>query len=955
MHAGVVVPDVFISYSRRDGEFVHSLVADLEARGKSVWIDTEGIAGGEVFPDAIRSAIEGTDAFVFVISPDSVASRYCESEVEYALELHKRLVPVLREPVADEVLPEAIRVRNWVSFTPDVEEGAAERLIAAIDTDLEHTHAHTHWLVKALDWESQQRDHSLLLRGSELAAADAWLSGVEDEAEPAPTALQREYVYASRAASTRRQRLLVIGSLVAVVVALALAGFALVSRNQAQTEATQATSRAWAAESIAQLPVDAERSILLGMAAVRESPTPQAVFALQRALDVSPLRVRLPKVGPQAENWGAGVSYSPDGGRIAEGSKDGSVRIFDAATGAVLRRISIGSPVPIVQYSPDGKRLAIAGTKGVWLVDPATGRTIRATVTAANFAENLAFSPDGSTLYFTNTSYASGVALSSLYRWSLHTGHVRRLARGAIAGVGAGGGGVGGYYLVQVTPDGRRLIVGGIPGVALVDSGSGRVIARTLGIPFVWDMRLSPGGQRIAVSGSPTWPAAIGSGHIALLDAHTLRRVGTIGPALDADAYTALAFSPDGGRLAYGTNTGTAGVYDLRSGNLLISFPGHTTNIFQLTFSPDGKRVVTAAGDGRAYVWRAAGNQRRSLQTGGVNESADGLLPTDLAFADGGIVARYQPSESAAAAQVARRWSINGGVGPPLRFGPPGPSYVRMSASGRFAMAATYTPYGFIRRFDIWDIHRGRIVGTARFPGLGIGCCPVLSGDGKMIAYLQSPNGTLPPQRLQLVNDGTGARTRLGTSSCVWTNIAFSRDGRRVASSDICGHVGVWDTRTGRPIGRRLRFISFVNLGPIAFSPDGRVLAVANSGNLGEVSLIDISTGRTFAVLTGDTKGIQSVAFSPDGRLVATADLDGTARIWDARTGGELRILDDPAPLDNVAFSPDGRLVATMDFTGVINVWDACRDCENAAALLTNAQNRITRQLTPAERRTFLG
>jgi WD40 repeat protein len=950
------VPDVFISYSRRDGGFVHGLVDDLEARGKSVWIDIEGIAGGEVFPEAIRSAIEQSDAFVFVISPDSVASRYCESEVEYALELHKRLVPVLREPVADEELPEAIRVRNWVVFTPDVDDGAADRLIAAIDTDLGHVHAHTHWLVKALDWEGQQRDRSLLLRGSELAAADAWLSGVGDGAEPAPTALQREYVYASRAASTRRQRLLVVGSLVAVVVALALAGFALLSRNQARSEAVQATSRAWAAESIAQLPIDAERSILLGMAAVRESPTPQAVFALQRALDVSPLRVRLPKVGPQAENWGAGVSYSPDAGQIAEGSKDGSVRIFDAATGALARRIPIGSPVPIVQYSPDGQRLAIAGTKGVWLVDPATGRTVRATVTPANFAENLAFSPDGSTLYFTNTSYATGVAVSNLYRWSLRTGHVRRLTRGTIAGVGSGGGGIGGYYLVQVTPDGRRLIVGGVPGVAVVDSDSGRVIARTLSIPFVWDMRLSPDGTRIAVSDSPTWPAAIGSGQIALLDARTLRRVGTVGPALDADAYTALAFSPDGGRLAYGTNTGTAGVYDLRSGNLLINFPGHTTNIFQLAFSPDGQRVVTAAGDGRAYVWRAAGNQRRSIQTGGVNESADGLLPTDLAFADGGIVARYQPGTSSAAAQVVRRWSVAGVVRPPLRFGPPGPSYVRLSGSGRFAMAATYTQYGFIRRFDVWDVHRRRIVGTARFPGLGIGCCPVLSGDGSMIAYLQSPNlSGGPPQYLRLVNDATGARTRLGASSCVWTNIAFSDDGRRVASSDICGHVGVWDTRTGRPVGRRLSFISFVNLGPVAFSPDGRVLAVANSGNLGEVSLLDISTGHTFAVLTGDTKGIQSIAFSPDGHLVATADLDGTARIWDARTGGELRVLDDPAPLDNVAFSPDGRLVATMDFTGVINLWDACSDCENPGALMAHANRRVTRQLTPAERRTFLG
>ncbi len=158
------MPDVFVSYSRRDGEFVHALAADLEARGKSVWIDTQGIGDGEVFPDAIRRAIEKSDAFVFVITPESVASRYCENEVEYALELNKRVVPVLRELVADDGLPEAIRVRNWIPYTPDVDaQAASERLVAALDTDLEHAHAHTRWLVRALDWDSQHRDRSFLL------------------------------------------------------------------------------------------------------------------------------------------------------------------------------------------------------------------------------------------------------------------------------------------------------------------------------------------------------------------------------------------------------------------------------------------------------------------------------------------------------------------------------------------------------------------------------------------------------------------------------------------------------------------------------------------------------------------------------------------------------------------------------------------------------------------------
>ena len=84
--------DVFVSYSRRDSEFVSRLAESISAGGKEVWLDTEGIADAEVFPEAIKRAIEGSDAFLFVITPASVASSYCENEVEHAGEMQKRIV-----------------------------------------------------------------------------------------------------------------------------------------------------------------------------------------------------------------------------------------------------------------------------------------------------------------------------------------------------------------------------------------------------------------------------------------------------------------------------------------------------------------------------------------------------------------------------------------------------------------------------------------------------------------------------------------------------------------------------------------------------------------------------------------------------------------------------------------------------------------------------------------------
>jgi hypothetical protein len=142
-----------------------------------------------------------------------------------------------------------------LSNSPALEhlDASVERLGTALDTDLVHAQAHTRWLIKAPDCESNGRDKSFLLRGSELPTAEGWLAPVGDKAEPAPTALQRAYVHATRTASTRRQRLAVGSSLTAVVVAVVLAVFALISRGRAQTAAAVSQSRALVADSQAQL------------------------------------------------------------------------------------------------------------------------------------------------------------------------------------------------------------------------------------------------------------------------------------------------------------------------------------------------------------------------------------------------------------------------------------------------------------------------------------------------------------------------------------------------------------------------------------------------------------------------------------------------------------------------------------------------------------------------------
>jgi WD40 repeat protein len=116
----------------------------------------------------------------------------------------------------------------------------------------------------------------------------------------------------------------------------------------------------------------------------------------------------------------------------------------------------------------------------------------------------------------------------------------------------------------------------------------------------------------------------------------------------------------------------------------------------------------------------------------------------------------------------------------------------------------------------------------------------------------------------------------------------------------------------------------------VAFSPDGQRLAT--SGQDREPAVWDLQTGQRALALTGHAEplipdawlfvGIQDITYSPDGALLATAGADATARIWDASSGRQLRVLEHPMKLNSVRFSPDGKRLATGgdDFTA--KIWD---------------------------------
>jgi WD40 repeat protein len=925
----VGVADVFVSYSRRDGEFVRRLVEALQAHGKDVWVDTEGIRDAEVFPAALRSAVESSDGFVFVISPDSVASNFCEQEVDHAIELNKRIVPLLLEKVPDEQVPPEVRVRNWIPVDDVRFDQGVERLVQALDTDLEWTKEHTSWLLKALEWEGRRRERSFLLRGTELADAERWLAGAAGK-EPEPTQLHTEYVLASRMAATRRQRIVVGTSLAVAVVAVALLVFALISRQSAVNANSTSKSRALAAESQNQQTVDPELSILLAMRAAQMKATPEALFALRGALDASPLRARLPLASPQTCTppiGGPGLSYAPDGSRLAEGLCDGAIRIFDAHTRRMVAQSRVAGGTAAVAYDHSGSVLAAGTAHGVALLDPRSLSTLR-TLTGSAGVNSLAFSPDGSLIAATTQDPKLN---SALVVWPTRGGAVRTIATGAYNPLF----GATAIRHVAFTRSGRSLIVGGAPGVRVYDVRSRRLDRTVAGTQVADDIALSSNGATLAVSILPynnsqlsITPLPVASttsrpDTVALFRTSDWRRLKTL-VSINGIEQPAIAFSRDASAVAVGGADGRVGLWSVRNGHQLAALPGAKAPTVGVAFSPNGAELLTGAIDGTATLWRAGGFEVAQYQP-----------PQAVAYGTWG------PDGLVSVDATGVRFVSWPGLKPrgTLRLLPPGAPLG--SEGGQLSRNGTLANWNTPQGIQIWNTRQRRLLRT-----LPAGTAPAIgfSPDSRRVAYFDPAS----PMRLIDLAGGRSLTLQGAQPTCPggWRWTVFSPDGRYVAAATFCGTLLVWDASSGRRISE---FNAGVAVSLIDVSVDDVHLAVG--GQDGNTTIWNVRTRRPTHVLPGSLS-VGTVQYTPDGRLLVTSSFDGTSRVWDTASGRLLRVL--PHAADAIV-SPDGRFVATGDFAGQLYIYRTCPACGNARALLAIAKASVTRRLTPLERKTFGG
>ena len=589
------------------------------------------------------------------------------------------------------------------------------------------------------------------------------------------------------------------------------------------------------------------------------------------------------------------TAWSPDGTLVAS-TFPGGFHVWDMARKQRSKTLRVHAGMTFaIAWSPDGSRLASgSGDSTIKIWNVSTWEEAISLEGCQEGAEwwNVAWSPSGSMVAASSEDKVTGK--DKVMTWDATTG--KRLYD-ILPGSGA----------FCWTPDESQLVIAGHDAIEVWDVQTAARIG-TVGQhhPIITSVRRSPDGTRLASSsddgtvriwdGQRIWAEDETPQPIHILSGHT-------------NNVLQAKWSPDGRWLASASRDGTVGIWDAATGEVIRTLRGHSNDVLTVSWSPDGKQLASAGKDGTLKIWNFDSEQSAGAFVGHTNQvwnvcwspdgdqlasaswdktvkiwdRATGLAKHDLEHSAEVRSVSWSPDglhlASGAIYGTVTVWNATtGSLEKTFQGSVNCYAWVDWSSDGQWL--ASLGADGKIR---IWDFESGR---EMVFPGASAGGIETVrlsrggehfaDGVGHIVRVWDLISSDGKPRELE---GNAGGVAGIGRSCNSPDGRRFITGGRRFITGidDDCT-VLMWDASTVK-CTHILRGHSR-NVTAADWSPDGE--RIATVGMDGKLKIWDSATGRTTLTLQGKDSMVFGVRWSPDGRSIATVGDHKTITIWDA-------------------------------------------------------------------------
>lgn len=874
---------IFISYSRKDIDFVIQLAGKLKNKKYFAYFDLGGdiknveggLAPSDIWWEQLKQDITSADVVIFVVSPDSANSKVCGKEIEWAQQQGKRLIPIIWKPISFENGPKQLTALNLV--LPFSEEAAAkhfpfkgfkdsfQKLCKTIDTDIEWFREGRHYLTLAQRWKNANYAKAQLLRIEAVNTAEIWAAKKPNVA-PLPAEVIFEFFKASREKEQEdKQRLLrIVGrSFISPVEKAILEG-----KNEHALRLVGAGIV---------LSIDPSFQITPELWPL----TPKLILERKAIVAIT-----------EHSNEINGVVWHKDGIHIMTYSRDCTCKIWNSSDFMeIVSLIGHEGSVNFAEWAPNNETIVTASSDNTAILWHASDGKIKTKLIGHKGSVMIAhFSPNSEMVLTISSDGTARV-------WESNTGtqislfeHYHGMGMPFIT---SGSFSKDSKLVVTTASDGKGRIW---------NPKNGRQLAVLAHEGDVMDASFHEDCITVATAGCDN---SVRIWNLNEPEKEVYKFTGVGG-----ESFGNLSWSPEGRRLIASYSNGSAYVWSTDTYKRIAILKGHTGEITSISWNPDKRQVLTTSYDKTARIWDSTNGQELVCLKGHEKPLLAGSYsPNGLNVITGSYDGTARIWISARSNEMANQLFSSKGI-----------RGLELSQSNKYFLI-----YALDEMVTIIDSKNGNIIAKLKVVNGAINCA-TFSPNEKTVAISTSEGivktwdflGNYIIAEVQIeMNEITGNSIN---------DIKYSHDSKKIALVCHDQTLRVWDSDLGHELlNIKIPQDTQVPYGEsVEWSPDGKFLIVGTLDYI--VWIFDSANGKEVTKLSNHTWVRCRAKFNYDGSKALTISGDKTARIWNIKREEEILKFEIPCNSGfylSANWNPRGDKIITTSDDKIARIWDA--------------------------------